>query len=138
MNPLLIFSFILFASCTKNLLREKPVSIEAFKSVIAGRHFKVSAYYNNDGPLPYPENTLDDVFSFEELGEINSKEPCRITYVPFTIYQEGTAVKMDWVNLSVSYETFEVRDVSEDGFTLVGLTHSIRYATVKTPIENGY
>lgn len=128
MKLLLIVSFILLTSCTKNLLREKPVSIEAFKTAIVGKHFKVSAYYNNDGPLPYPDNTLDDVFTFDSLGEINSLEPCRITYVPFTIYQEGELVKMDWVNLSVSYETFVVKEVSNDYFILEGLNHYIKYS----------
>jgi hypothetical protein len=38
---------------------------------------------------------------------------------------------MDWVNLSVAYETYTIKEVGSDYFTLVGQHHTITYSLIQ-------
>jgi hypothetical protein len=118
-----------FASCTKNLTLENPVTVEGFNALVAGKTFNVTAY---SGTIPYPESTDDNVFWFTgDLGTIDSKEPCIQYNVPLRVYQEGTEVKIDWVNLSIEYATYTIKEVGTDYFVLEGQQHTITYSLIQ-------
>jgi hypothetical protein len=132
MKPLLLGALILLTSCTKNLTLENPqttVTVESFKALATGNTFRVTAY---SGAIPYPESTDDNIFWFtDSIGTIDSKEPCIQYNVPLRVYQEGREVKIDWVNLSVQYETFVVSEIGSDHFTLKSQQQTVTYTVIK-------
>lgn len=117
MKPLLFGALILLASCTKTI--DTPtVTIEQFSAFITSHQFGIVG--------------TDDVFTFDpDQGCIVSVVPCRTTYVPYRIYEEDGAVKIDWVNLDVQYETFVVSEVGSNHFTLKSQQHYITYTVIK-------
>jgi hypothetical protein len=129
MKPLILGALIIFTSCTKTVLTEKPVTVDQFRTLVTGNTFSVTAY---SGTIPYPESTDDNVYWFtDSIGTIDSKEPCIQYNAPLRIYAEGNDVKMDWVNLSVEYATYRIKEVGINYFVLEGNEHTITY-TVKS------
>jgi hypothetical protein len=129
MKPIILGALILFTSCTKNLPSEKTVTVEQFRTLVTGNIFSLTAY---SGSIPYPESTDDNLYWFtDSIGTIDSKEPCIQYNVPLRIYAEGNEVKMDWVNLSVQYATYKIKEVGINYFVLEGKQHTITY-TVKS------
>lgn len=103
---------------------KEALTADQFRTFLTGKHF--SAYAKT-----MPDNTRDDVFAFENQGEINSLEPCRVTYVPYKVYEQDGALKMDWVNLNVEYETFTVILIGENYFILTGASGEIIYTSIQ-------
>jgi hypothetical protein len=133
MKPLLLIgAVVLLTSCTKNLTLENPqptVTIESFKALVANNTFHVTAY---SGTIPYPESIDDNIYWFSDsIGTIDSKEPCIQYNVPLRVYDDGGEVKIDWVNLSVQYETYTIKEIGADYFILEGDRQIITY-TVKS------
>ena len=79
--------------------------------------YVVSDYYTADAKLAVPVVNSEDTYTFDGSssdGWISSKFPCIEYHYNFRVFASGDSILLDWLNFSISPETYTVSDFQAD------------------------
>jgi hypothetical protein len=108
-------------SCSKHLevvTPEEQLSISAFSSMLTKNNtYVVANYYTVDSTLAVPVVNSEDTYTFDGAsndGWISSKFPCIEYHYNFSVFASGDNIFFEWLDFSISPETFTVSDFQEN------------------------
>jgi len=125
---------ILLCACTKqmetyapkkelNSAPKKQLNIAEFASMLSReKTYVISAYYKNDMQLAIPEVNSEDTYTFDGMlndGWISSLEPCIEYHYNFKTLTSDDKILLEWVNFSISPQTYIVDDYKIDEWFLL-------------------